>query len=81
MNSMQSSVELYCIVDFFVPALVTANLSLSICPSALAKTTLLAPLLPALLEFNLIVPVDVIVPPEIPLPEVAIEVTVPVFLV
>lgn len=44
-------------------------------------TTLLAVALPSLLEFNVIVPVDVIVPPERPVPEVAIEVTVPAFLV
>ena len=54
-NSMQSSVELYCIVDFVVPALVTVNLSLSICPAALAKTTLLASLLPTALLSNVTV--------------------------
>lgn len=44
-------------------------------------TTLLAAALPSLLESNVIVPVDVIVPPEMPVPEVATEVTVPAFLV
>lgn len=72
---MQSSVELYCIVAFVVVPDETANFSVWIDPAAFLKITLLAAALPAELESKVIVPVEVIVPPESPVPEVATEVT------